>query len=312
MANNATTRFPSAIVLLVAVAIGHLDTLAWLPQARTLHHQRHSAATFLSSSSAVEAGVTEGTENDNKTRLRFAGDLTFDSEPLAASKPDMNSYLTTNECRKLLLGAGGSRSVESLPPSPGLQTMWTNQLASGFAQRLPEVPDEFLRTDTAIHFPGLTLTNTVVNGFSIVEKSVDETRLSSEESTEYACASLLIGETRTVIGRKPLVWLFNKLTGDGGANNKKDGEESYSDPKAKVVTHTFVAEHNNSDNLVFRINVRFEVIVEFPKRLLRILPASQSTMEAKGSAAIQKAMSKDFSAATKSVRNGYIKQQQQR
>jgi len=258
---------------------------------RTTNRYMHSTTVLCASAIDKSRGET----------LRFAGDLTFHSESVDSGssqrikQDDLSTFLKGEECRRLLLGAGGTRDVESLPASSELQGMWTKQVNMGFAKGLPETPEEFLRTDTVVRFAGLTLTNTVVNGFSIVDSTSEES-----DSLASECVSLLIGESRTTSGRKALVWLFNKLTGDGSQQLHE-----YSEPKASVVTHTSIIEKGDGTANI-RIDVRFQVLIDFPKRLLRILPTSKEKMESQGSAAIQRAMSKDFEQAVEGVRAGFL------
>ena len=233
----------------------------------------------------------ERLEEEKGEVLRFAGDLVFACDPVpGATSLELVRFLTGEECRRLLLGAGGTRDVESLPESSALRRMWSAQASSGFAGDVPERGDEFLRTDTVVRFPGLALTNTVVNGFAVVDEG--------ESSAE--CVSLLIGESRVTSGRRPLVWLFDKLTGDG-----RRQPEEYSQPKARVVSRTSVVATEDGTP-AFRVDVRFRVSIEFPRTLLRLLPTSKENMESKGSAAIERAMSKDFGKAVEGVQKGFL------
>lgn len=279
-------------------------TLVLAVIATNLHAMVHTRTIFASSRHtrsvtsqtgdvSLHATVDEEIKHEKKSRetLRFAGDLTFCCESVPdATYQEMVRFLIGDDCRRLLLSAGGTRDVESLPHSADLQRMWSMQVSSGFAENIPENGDKFLRTDTVVRFPGLRLTNTVVNGFV-----VDRMKSSAPE-----CVSLLIGESRATSGRKPLVWLFNKLTGDG----QHQQPQEYSQPKARVVTRTSVVERE--DGATFQVDVRFQVLIDFPKTLLRFLPASKEKMEAKGSAAIKRAMSKDFEKAIKGVRRGFL------
>jgi len=278
----------SRLLLVIGLLRTTTDALVSLPTATSQHAKPLKA-------------TSRGTDEERSAALRFSGDLSFASAPVATSRDvtarGMSAFLRSADGRTHLLGAGGTRRVEVLPSSPALQRRWRRQVDGGFAPGLPERPDAFLRTNTTIEFPGLTLTNTVVNGVAIVYGGTGEQK--ATEATE--CASVLIGESRTTTGTRPLVWLFNRLTGDGATPARE-----YSDPKARVATRAAVFEDPAGGTAAFRIAVRFEVRLRFPRRLLRLLPVPRAAMEARGSAAIERALAKDFAAAVDGVREGFL------
>ena len=135
---------------------------AMVIQPRTpLFRSRHTmsiASQLDGDATALHASASDSEERleDEKGEvLRFAGDLVFACDPVPdATSLELVRFLTGEECRRLLLGAGGTRDVESLPESSALRRMWSAQASSGFAGDVPARGDEFLRTDTVVRSPG--------------------------------------------------------------------------------------------------------------------------------------------------------------
>jgi hypothetical protein len=245
-------------------------------------------------------------EKKNRETIVFACDLTFTCDPLPDNikVEDMAEFLKGEECRRLLLSAGGTRAVEKLQVTPDLQGMWT-EACDGFffsnssSLSLPKEPDEFMSTDAVIPFPGITLTNTVVNGITRMEDEKEKGGL-----PKYLF--VLVGEKKSVEGPKPLVWLFNKMTGVDDNKNDEDADTGcYSKPKGYAVTYSSII--NNKDGaLAFNVDVRLQIVIEFPRYVMRLLPASKEKMEQQGSNACARAVSKDVELAVRKVREAFL------
>jgi hypothetical protein len=221
-----------------------------------------------------------------KETVKFTGDLILTSEPLSGAKvEDVAEFFRRKECLDLLLGAGGTRPVTELTASPQLKKLWLEACANFESASSPEDGDPILSTDTIISMPGITLTNTVVNGVKLLE---DKEGLPMYET-------VLIADKRTAQGPAPLVWIYNQLTGAG-----KTEDDGYSPPQARVMSRASIVEKNGE--LTFSINVLFQIVVEFPAILVRILPTSKEKMEEQGSASISKAIVKDVDLAIAALR----------
>jgi hypothetical protein len=241
-------------------------------------------------------------ERKNRVALVFACDLTFSCDPLPGNTKveDMAEFLVSEECRRLLLSAGGTRAVEKLQVTPDLQGMWTEAcdglfVNSSSSPSLPKEPEEFMSTDAIIPFSGITLTNTVVNGVTRMEDEKEKGGL-----PKYLF--VLVGEKRSVKGPKPLVWLYNKMT---GVNGDEDTDTAcYSKPKGGVFTYSSIVDKDDAP--AFNVDVHLRIVIEFPKYVMRLLPASKEKIEEQGSNACARAVSKDVELAVRNVREAFL------
>lgn len=282
--------FPRYLQLLL-VGVWSVSTAHSFGQPRG---QRAFAAHGRRTGSLYSAAVEEEEEDSEKAeeRIQFTADMTFTTDPLGDAKVgEVAEFLKKQECRELLLSAGGIRAVEEIAATPELQERWQGACAFYESEPLPDSCDQFLSTDTIIPFPGLVLTNTVVNGIKELTDDKGFPRL----------AFVLVAEKRSVTGSKPLVWIFNQLTRSG----KDSNDAQYSPPQGHALTYASIAEKDGAFS--FNIAVQFRIIITFPAVLVRILPTSKAKMEEKGSASVSKMISKDVDAASISLRDAFIK-----
>jgi hypothetical protein len=224
-----------------------------------------------------------------KETLKFGADLKFTSESLSDAKvEDVAAFFRRKECLDLILGAGGTRPVKELTATPQLKKMWL-EACDHFESAPPEDGDPILSTDTVISLPGITLTNTVINGVKLLE---DEKGLPMYET-------VLIADKRTASGPKPIVWLYNQLTGTGQAN-----DDEFSPPQARVISRASITEKNGE--FFFNVQVLFRIVVEFPAILVRILPTSKEKMEEQGANSISKGIAKDVEISIDALRKAFL------
>jgi len=124
--------------------------------------------------------------------------------------------------------------------------------------------------------------------------------------------AFLIAEQRQVFGPRPIVWLYNQLTGGGGgggsssssssSEEKQTGsqqgedvdQQQLSESNGTAVTRIYLRQDDATQAFSIGFDCTITVTVKFPKFLLRILPASKEKMEEQGSAAVQKSIEKDI------------------
>jgi hypothetical protein len=257
--------------------------------------QQRQRATFLASIYRTPTLCATKTEQEQgQETLKFSANLSFTSESLADAKiEDVVEFFQKEEFRDLLLSAGGNRPVKEVQETPAIKARW--ELARDFfgSSLLPAECDRYLSTDALILFPGIVMTNTVVNGIK---------QLEDDERGLPLNLFVLVAEKRSVKGARPLVWIFNQLTGAG-----KNEDTEYSPPQGHVMTRTSIVGKDGS--LALNVQVNCQIIVSFPAILVRILPTSKEKMEEQGSASVSKAVSKDLEVGIIAVRDAFLRWQ---
>jgi hypothetical protein len=191
--------------------------------------------------------------------------------------------------------------VQSLhtPMDSDLWNRWTNE-AKRFNGATPPDPlqDELvLVKSSGIPFPlGMSL---FVNSIVGVQLILPTTTTAGEQghhqqqppSPYPSYRFTLVKDTLSAKGPSALVWLFQKMTGNG--NQDKDKEQT---------THSFSTlrvlpsldskqEHNgettNGTDIVFQSESQIEINVRFPSLLLRFLPMSREQCNQQGSESVQ-------------------------
>jgi hypothetical protein len=225
-----------------------------------------------------------------KETLKFGGDLIFTSESLPDAKvEDVAAFFKRKEILDLILGAGGTRPVNEITVTPQLKKLWLEACDHFESVSPPEDGDQILSTNTVLPLPGITLTTTAVNGVKLLE---DGKGLPMYET-------VLIADKRVATGPRPIVWLYNQLTGTGKA---KDDE--FSPPQARVMSRASITEKNGE--LAFNVQVLFRIVVEFPAILVRILPTSKEKMEEQGTNSISKGIAKDVDISIAALREAFL------
>jgi hypothetical protein len=223
----------------------------------------------------------------SKSSLEFIGDMVEKSDPLDnVSREDAVRFLQSERFLELLLSGGGKRAVTAVERTPELEEMWQNAYDKLEMKCQPQEIDSLLATDTVIQFPGLKLTNTVVNGVKKVEKDRVE--------------CILVAEKRTPSGPPPLVWIFNQLTG-GSAQAK------FTQPQGNVLSKLSVVE-NEQGKLAYETDVKITIVINIPAAVIRLLPTSNEKMEAQGSEAVKKSVAKDVIPALVAVRKACMEE----
>jgi len=280
--------------------------------ARPTTNKRRTAFTTIGASLIADKSETTverrtPTAPSKTESLVFGADLTYTSEPFVVEGDNnenekknsdgedvLAAFLKRPETKQLLFGAGGRRKTTLLELTPELVELWMSSCEAYYGPTfLPEPGDEVVAAETVVKFPGLTVTSLVCNG---VKMSSDERGL-----PQYDC--VLIGEQRQVNGPAPLVWVYNQLTG-AASRNYKEGEFHPSEASAK--TKVSVVTEDDGASYALACEMNGQVRVEFPKLLIRILPASKRTMEERGSASVLKTMRNDVVDGIDAVRESFL------
>ena len=140
--------------------------------------------------------------------------------------------------------------------------------------------------------------------------------------------SVLIAEQRHVTGPAPLVWLYNQLTGgerqrikqqqppatnassQNGESDRRRNGSSTGEASGYAVSRIYLTkdqppqqQESPGEYSYYKIgfDCTVEVLVQFPRFLLKIMPVSREKMEQQGSLSVKKAVEKDILHAIEST-----------
>lgn len=235
--------------------------------------------------------------------LNFKGSKVLRSDPLPLKTESLESFFresnNKNYIRKLVLSGDGSNQVEPLSNSEtiALCEEWS-ECAMNVGASIPD-PEKNPEDDViykvktgAINFPGLKVSTVAMLGTrltfpteSILLPKVECTYIRGEQIAE---------------GPRPLVWVFNRLTGNG-KENASGGDQSVRS------LSNFYTERVEGDveKIVLVLEGKLNIAVKFPSLLLKILPVSKEKAEESGTASVTKALEKDMLPAFKNLIDFY-------
>ena len=294
----------------------------------------HTTAAFAvkSSSSNSSSNISK---NNNPEQLHFISEIhVVSSEPLPTTdRAQVDAFLASTTCRNHFLSGGGTNVIRDEPRTPELEACWRRACELHYGTLyLPAPDDPVVSTETSIQFPGLRLVNRVFSGVKFVDAEETTVR-SRRRGKEYH--TLLIAEQRQAMGPAPLVWLYNQLTGGESKRIKQqqqsitegipsDGELETSSSKSSnsrtgeasgyAISRIYIMEERpDSDGTAaageYYYKIGFEctveVMVQFPRLLLKLLPVSKEKMEQQGSLSVKKAVEKDILKAIESTTQAF-------
>jgi hypothetical protein len=219
----------------------------------------------------------------------------------------LREFLLLTETRNLLLSAGGQRHCQQVPLSTPTKHLWKqicNDRDDSSAMTEDSNKVTMMATETKVKFPGFLLRNTVLNACRLIKHDT--------ESGLPALDFCLIGDKKHVEGNAPVVWLVQKLTGI----SEYDPEQFFEQSETSAMTHVHVvpSSQGKTEQLQLEMKIDFKTTVAFPKRMLKVLPASKDKVEKRGSDSISKVIRKDGRDALQAVRQAWLEfeQKQQR
>ena len=236
-----------------------------------------------------ENAIAEATEEETTTaKLVLRTEYSRESEPSPIGSSEMTlDFFRDPKNRNILVSGGDGVLTHAVPPNPALLARWKKRAADLGATE-PEATDTIISVQTgAISFPGLRLVSEAIIGAKFL--------LPADASSFPAYEFVLIDDTREVSGLRPIVWIYNQLTGAD-----KDNETS------PVSLSRFTAHRSkDGDSVIFKIDSFLEITIRFPALLLKIIPSSKEKAEERGGAAVRKALSKDIDRAVACFRDAY-------
>jgi hypothetical protein len=299
-------------------------------------------------STCLDDGTTETDSQSSSPggsfdTLVLDGSCRIVSEPMPCdvTQRELVTFLQRSGVRDLFFSAGGTRPVTAYQITPDVETMWRNVVqckyftcppplstskSSSSSSLLPKPGDETLMSfDSVVHMFGLTITTTALNGIKTFRPHHHHHSHHGDNESPIYYMAVGVAERQTVVGPRPMVWLYQQVTG----LHKKKAGVFYPTPAracSKIsITHTACitdssnGSHDDDDNdnqssprlWALEYNVHLKIIMHVPHVLVRLLPASKTSLERQASAAIVQGLSKDIEATLGRVRQAFLQQRQQ-
>jgi len=231
-------------------------------------------------------------EKEAKETLNFNVDFSYTSDLLPSSSVDVHDFFRKKTTRDFMVSIGGTRQVEELPITAELKDAWKESCDRFHSANFPNDTDDesVVSALSEAQFPGMKLQTSVLNGIK---------KIAMEDGTQ-GYETHLLAQKQEAYGPPPLVWIFNKLTGNA---DKEKGK--FYPSSGKSISRVSVLEKEGG--CVFHWDCKLHIKVEFPAVLVRILPVKKEKMEEQGSAAIQKAVEKDIRGGVDATRELFLK-----
>lgn len=220
--------------------------------------------------------------------LNLAGSFDLTSKNLPKVKDeDFSAFLEENYY--LFASAGGKREMTQIELTPEMLTVWKEACSSSGAEQPDGESDKLIQVRTGgISFPGLKVESLVKIGVKKIYKE------DSNKLYEFT----LLGDEQEVKGLKPVVWIYEKLTGA----NEKDSNDRQSTSSLTTVIYNDV----NDSKITFSINSQLMINVFFPAFLLKILPTNKEKAEESGGKSLTSVLKKDVIASMTAFEKAYI------
>lgn len=238
------------------------------------------------------------------TQLVFRVDYERKSDalPKGTTSQELSNFLANESNREIFLSAGNSRPFQYLEMTPQFKQYWRDACNHFSSTCLPDDDDKLIAVDAEVKFPGMKLVITSLQGVKELpplKKNTDRGGRGGGGTKAYEV--LLVGEKLQPRGAPPVVWLYNKMTG----NDKRAKNEFYPPQQTRIRSVITGTELDDGElALSFRLNLR--ITVEFPRLLLKLIPTSKEKAEEQGSKSVLQAVSKDVDRAMQAAFDAFI------
>ena len=223
------------------------------------------------------------------------------------------AFFQDPEKRDIIFSKGSGNPVQKVPMTPDLYQEWRTRCSimktncGGANQKQPLADVEMLSIESTV---------SLIPGLSIKAISIMGCRLLIEPHSSFPMYELtLIKDEYVPVGAKPLVWVFNQITGNNHKHRKSSRSGSSpstttatSNRQTQAVTRISIHRsslpeidsknnsnnhHDDNDNLFVRYYGHVKVSCCFPARLVKMLPMSKASLEAKVSRSIKKQIERE-------------------
>lgn len=293
---NIPSSYHKLIVLVVAASIHTLSGFGFVPPTRfswgaslsssIRSKVRISPAPLRAKSTAAVAEIKE-----DEASLVLRADYVGQSKlaPVTSQEAMIDFFRDPKHCA-CLISAGNTRESHTVRVTDELLQRWKRRATSLGASE-PETSDNIISVRTGgIRFPGVTVESTSLIGSKLI--------LPTESTGFPSYEFVLIQDQREATGLRPIVWIYNQLTGAGNTEREKDAAPMSLSRVAPCPTE-------DGENVTFKIDSFLEIRIKFPVVLLKILPVSKEKAEAQGADAVIKVLKKDIDVSIEKFRDIY-------
>ena len=252
-----------------------------------------------------DGGEEQNSSDNKKERVVFGGTLEIQSKPLPRDVTRASLIRFFDEEREsniaLIASAGGDRVTERIPRTPELNEYWQDCSHDTYGiEYLPSDGDPIFATNTTTSYRGLffSLTTTTYNGIKTIIPSTDD---NDDDSSMPKYVLNMIAEQQHPEGLPPVVWAFHKICSFcagrdslkpcGRAQGIMSVVEIAGDDGADG---SHAEEHQKQSHYALSFSIDISIQIEFPKRLIKIMPLKKDKAEKVVSKQILKAVSKDI------------------
>jgi len=263
---------------------------------RIIQPSRFASCAFLDKSTAptnsLQAESTAAADGaTDEASLTLRADYVGKSKPApVTSQEALVDFFRDPKHSACLISAGNTRESHAVAVTDELLQRWKNR-ASSLGAKEPEASDTIISVRTGgIRFPGVTVESTSLIGSKLL--------LPTKETEYPSYEFVLIQDQREATGLRPIVWVYNQLT---GAGNK----ERENDAAPMSLSRVTPCPTSDGESVTFQIDSFLEIKVKFPAVLIKILPVSKEKAEAQGAEAVTKVLKKDIDVSIAKFRDIY-------
>jgi hypothetical protein len=283
----------------VAPVASHEKIRPWAIEAPSPHEVAQQASSTATVATVQVVQLSE--QHPSKAaELNFQGQFYHDAETIPITEVSTHRLFSffQNPVNRNLVLKGGGNPTEYIPATQDICETWGAQ--SRIVKSAPPTIAAKDDDDDTTSVLAIYSTVPLLPGLSIRAVSYTGCKLLAHPQTSLPMYEFtLIYETYSAVGTKPMVWIYNQLTGGGAGVGGNTQQHRAVEEEAPSTCHTHalsrITMEPDAESGMFRLCYfgMVQVSCSIPRRLLKILPFSQRKIEAKVSKAIVKQLKRE-------------------
>mmetsp|Transcript_28482 Transcript_28482/g.40810 ORF Transcript_28482/g.40810 Transcript_28482/m.40810 type:complete len:326 (+) Transcript_28482:136-1113(+) len=263
---------------------------------------------------ASENALAVDAKNESVVSVRFRASKFACTAPLPMPPPEktIDEFFLSKEHRNMLFSAGAEIREIDNPPKELMDLFWNESETGRIECQMPPRDETAVTrivevTNPSMPFLGVKLLSVVTVGTQLLLGLDGNGQIKANNSLGLPEFQFTLLDSFFIAeGPRPLVWLFQKIT---GRQESKDFSEKKSGQGNRIGTKGFTrirTEMTEDGRVKFCTKARLESILRIPRLMVRLLPTSVENMEKQGSATLHNAIEKDISPALNRFGNAYL------